>query len=172
MFDEVTYHRNVGRNVLTVRKKLVSEPVTHRSRPEKTEVGTLDVSKQWPPFAQDRMGAGTQVESRRSGTVVIVTPRDRFDTNSALEVERMLMNHIERGERRIVLDLSHIAYISSIGLRVILKAVTAMTGRGGRIVLSGGNEQVHTVLQFSGALIMNLHAATLEAALSKVQEPG
>jgi sigma-B regulation protein RsbU (phosphoserine phosphatase) len=172
MFDEVTYHRNVGRNVLTVRKKLVSEPVTQRSRPEKTEVGTLDVSKQWPPFAQDRMGAGTQVESRRSGTVVIVTPRDRFDTNSALEVERMLMNHIERGERRIVLDLSHIAYISSIGLRVILKAVTAMTGRGGRIVLSGGNEQVHTVLQFSGALIMNLHAATLEAALSKVQEPG
>ena len=171
MFDEVTYHRNVGRNVLTVRKKLVSQPVTQPSRPAKAEVGTIEVSTQWPLFAQDTRGAGTPVDSRRSGTVVIVTPRDRFDTNSALGVERMLMDHIERGERRIVLDLSHISYISSIGLRVILKAVTAMMERGGRVVLSGGNEQVHTVLQFSGAVMMNLHAATLEAALSKIQEP-
>lgn len=68
---------------------------------------------------------------------MIVAPRDRFDTNSAPEVEQILTDHIERGERRIVLDLSHISYISSIGLRVILKAAMDMTGRGGRLVLAG-----------------------------------
>jgi anti-anti-sigma factor len=112
------------------------------------------------------------VVSRQSGAVVIVTPQDRFDTNSGPEVERVLIDHIERGERRIVLDLSHISYISSIGLRVILKAVMAMTRTGGRMVLCGGNDQVRTVLQLSGAMVMSLHASTLEEAVSKVQGAG
>jgi anti-anti-sigma regulatory factor len=53
---------------------------------------------------------------------------------------------------------------------VILKAVMTMTRMGGRIVLSGGNEHVGTVLQLSGALMMSLHASTLEDAVSKVKE--
>lgn len=103
---------------------------------------------------------------------MIVTPQNRFDTNSAPEVERILTHSIERGERRIVLDLSRISYISSIGLRVILKAVMTMTRTGGRVVLSGGNDHVRTVLQLSGALMMSLHASTLEDAIAKVRETG
>lgn len=110
------------------------------------------------------------VASRQNGTVMIVTPRGRFDTNGAPEVERVLTDHIERGEKQIVLDLAQIDYVSSIGLRVILKAVMAMTRTGGRVVLCGGNDQVRTVLQLSGAMIMALHTPTLDAALSKVQE--
>jgi anti-anti-sigma factor len=110
------------------------------------------------------------VTSRQNGTVTIVTPRGRFDTNGAPEVERVLMDHIERGEKQIVLELSQIDYVSSIGLRVILKAVMAMTRTGGRVVLCGGNDQVRTVFQLSGAMIMALHAPTLDAALSKIQE--
>jgi anti-sigma B factor antagonist len=112
------------------------------------------------------------VESRQSGAVAIVTPKDRFDTNSAPEVERVLTEHIERGTRQIVLDLSHISYISSIGLRVILKAVMTMTRVGGRLVLCAGNDQVRTVIQLSGALMVSLHAPTLEEALLKVQAGG
>ena len=112
------------------------------------------------------------VESYRNGTVVIVTPKDRFDTNSAPEVERVLTEHIEHGERQIVLDLSGISYISSIGLRVILKAAMAMIRAGGRVVLCGGNDQVRTVLQLSGAMIMSLYAATLDQAISKIQGEG
>lgn len=109
------------------------------------------------------------VTSHRSGDVMIVTPKNRFDTNSAPEVERILMEHIERGERQIVLDLSQISYISSIGLRVILKAVMTMSRTGGRVVLSGGNDHVRTVLQLSGAMVMSLHASTLEDAIAKVR---
>jgi len=48
--------------------------------------------------------------------------------------------------------------------------VMAMIRTGGRVVLCGGNDQVRTVLQLSGATIMSLYAATLEEALSRVQE--
>ena len=112
------------------------------------------------------------VVSRESGAVVIVTPQGRFDTNGSPEVERVLTDHIARGARRIVLDLSHIEYISSIGLRVILKTVMAMSRTGGKVALCGGNDHSRTVLQLSGVMSMNLYASTLEEALAKVQASG
>lgn len=170
MFDEVTYHRNVGRNVLTVKKKLASEPPTSLKRPDRAGFSAFEVERLPQSSGQDIRRVEMSVESRRNGTAMIVTPKDRFDTNSAPEVERVLTDHIGRGERQIVLDLSDISYISSIGLRVILKAVMAMIRTGGRVVLCGGNDQVRTVLQLSGAMIMSLYAATLDEALSKIQE--
>ena len=71
--------------------------------------------------------------------------------------------------QRIVLDLSHIEYISSIGLRVILKTVMAMNRTGGRVVLCGGNDHSRTVLQLSGVMSMNMYVATLEEAVARVQ---
>ncbi|HEY5932369.1 MAG TPA: anti-sigma factor antagonist, partial [Nitrospira sp.] len=171
MFDEVTYRRNVGRNVLMVKKKLVSKAETPSSHADVTGISAIEVGRHPQQSGQDTRRVEMSVESHRNGTVVIVTPKDRFDTNSAPEVERVLTGHIEHGERQIVLDLSSISYISSIGLRVILKAVMAMIRTGGRVVLCGGNDQVRTVLQLSGAMIMSLYAATLEDALSKVREP-
>lgn len=171
MFDEVSYHRNVGRNVLTVKKRLVSKAESPSSYADLTEISAIEVGRHPQQSGQDTRRVTMSVESRRSGAVVIVTPKDRFDTNSAPEVERVLTDYIERGERQIVLDLSSISYISSIGLRVILKAVMAMIRTGGRVVLCGGNDQVRTVLQLSGATIMSLYAATLEDALSKVRDP-
>lgn len=169
MFDEVTYHRNVGRNVLVVRKKLASKVEAPSSHADVTGISAIEVGRHPHQSGQDIRRVNMSVESRRNGAVMIVTPQARFDTNSAPEVERVLTGHIESGERRIVLDLSSISYISSIGLRVILKAVMAMIRTGGRVVLCGGNDQVRTVLQLSGATIMSLYAATLEEALSRVQ---
>ncbi len=169
MFDEVTYHRDVGRNVLTVKKKLVSEGAPPESRATQP-ISTRAVETQPPPLHHEPIDVRSHVESDRRGSVVVVTPKNRFDTNSAPEIERVLMDHIAGGERRIVLDLSHLSYISSIGLRVILKSVMVMTGLGGKLVLSGGNEQVRMVLQLSGALIISLHTSTVEDAQSTLRE--
>lgn len=170
MFDEVTYHRKVGRNVLTIKKKLVSETSAPSSRTDKTGISSLEVERQPAPSRESAQRTSIDVETRRSGTVLTIIPRERFDTNSAPEVERVLMDQIGRGERQIILDLSRISYISSIGLRVILKAVVALMQTNGKLVLSGGSDHVRTVLQLSGALMMSLHASTLDEALSKVRE--
>lgn len=170
MFDEVSYHRNVGRNVLTVKKKLAFTRSSTTKPPDKTGIHAFDVERLPLPSHEDPRNIDKSVESRRSGAVMIVTPQARFDTNSSPGIERILMDHIGQGERRIVLDLSHISYISSIGLRVILKAVKVMTRTDGKMVLCGGNDHVRIVLQLSGALMMSLYASSLEEALSKVQE--
>lgn len=172
LFDEVIYHRNVGRNVLTMKKTLASKAPSPIKHTDMTGISAFEIGRYPQQSRQDSRRIDMSVESRRSGAVVIVTPQDRFDTNSAPETERILTDHIERGEKRIVIDLSNISYISSIGLRVILKAVMAMSRTGGRVVLCDGNDHVRTVLQLSGAMVMSLHASTLEQALSKVQEIG
>jgi len=105
---------------------------------------------------------------RENGAVVIVAPQGRFDTNGSPEVERVLTDHIARGAKRIVLDLSRIEYISSIGLRVILKTMMAMNRTGGKILLCGGNDHSRTVLQMSGVMGMNIYAANVEEAIVRV----
>ncbi|MBK9306471.1 MAG: anti-sigma factor antagonist [Nitrospira sp.] len=170
MFDEVTYHRKVGRNVLSIKKKLVAEQAVPSGRPNMTGINALGAERRPHAAHEDSRRVSMGVEIQHRETVCIVIPRDRFDTNSAPEVERVLMDQIGRGERQIILDLSQISYISSIGLRVILKAVVAMMQTGGKVVLCGGNDHVRTVLQLSGALMMSLHASTLDEAFSKVHE--
>ena len=172
MFDEVVYRRNVGRNVLTLKKKLTSEASAPVSRDDEAMIQAYDVGKYPELPREDSRGGEVRVKSYQSGAVVIVTPEDRFDTNSAPEIEHVLMDHIERGARQMVLDLSHISYISSIGLRVILRVVLTMTRVGGRMMLCGGTDQVCTVIQLSGGLMVSLHVPTLEEALSKVQAAG
>ena len=109
------------------------------------------------------------VLSSKSGNVFIVTPQERLDTNSAPDVDKVISDNIESGETKIVIDLSQIAYISSMGLRVILKTVMTMMRKDGKVALCGGNDQVLTVLQLSGAMIAGLHVPTLEEAVKKVQ---
>ncbi|RPH75390.1 MAG: hypothetical protein EHM80_16315, partial [Nitrospiraceae bacterium] len=93
MFDEVTYHRNVRRNVLTIKKRLVSGTAGSSSRTDMTGISALDVGRLPQELPEDSRKDGGGVEIRHSGTVLIVTPRDRFDTNSAPEVERVLTHH-------------------------------------------------------------------------------
>ncbi|MCS6897050.1 MAG: SpoIIE family protein phosphatase, partial [Nitrospira sp.] len=168
MFDEVTYRRNVGRNILTLKKKLV--PGTTATAGHAASVGSaVEVEKEPPLSARSTGQTVGNVETWRSGAAVVVVPRDRFDTNSAPAVEHVIASHIEGGERRIVLDLSRISYISSIGLRVIVKTVMTLMRRSGHVALFGGNEHVRTVLRLSGSLLTSLHVSTLEEALFKVQ---
>jgi stage II sporulation protein AA (anti-sigma F factor antagonist) len=100
---------------------------------------------------------------------MIVTPQDQLDTNSAPDVEKVLTDHIKRGETRIVIDLSHVGYISSMGLRAILNTVMAIIRKDGKVVLCGGNDQVLNVLRLSGGMIMALHTPTLEEATARIQ---
>lgn len=109
------------------------------------------------------------VLSSKSGNVFIVTPQGQLDTNSAPDADKLLSENIERGETKIVIDLSQIDYISSMGLRVILKTVSTMMRKDGKVALCGGNDQVLNVLQLSGAMITVLHVPTLEEAVKKIQ---
>src|SRR5262245_50944716 len=51
---------------------------------------------------------------------------------------------------RLAVDLSSVSFVASIGLRTLLTAARAQSGRGGTMVLYAPNEMVRKVLETSG----------------------
>ena len=60
MFDDVTYHRKVGRNVLTIKKKLVAGKPAPSVRPDTTGISALEVERLPQQMHEEagRVGAG------------------------------------------------------------------------------------------------------------------
>ena len=72
----------------------------------------------------------------------------RLDTTTAPEFESELEASLD-GVDKLVLDLKDVAYISSAGLRVILKA-QKLTKAGGRMKVTGVNAMVMEVFEITG----------------------
>lgn len=90
------------------------------------------------------------IEKKTENEKVILAISGRLDTQTAPELEKELDN-LEEGCKELVLDMSELAYISSAGLRVILKAQKYMSAKG-EMKLIGVNESVMEVFEITGFL--------------------
>ena len=59
----------------------------------------------------------------------------RLDSNTAPDLETTVFRAIEQGARHMVMDFEALAYISSAGLRVILKTAKDLKRREGNLIL-------------------------------------
>jgi anti-anti-sigma factor len=99
--------------------------------------------------------------------VVIAMSGEQLDSNTSPEAEELLVGQIEAGETRIVLDFSKTEYISSAGLRVIMKIAILLKDKDGGLALCNGNEQIYEVLEISGFLnIVNYYSSFEEAVVA------
>jgi len=101
--------------------------------------------------------------------VFVVMPNGRLDTNNAPQAEKLLVENISAGEKRVIFDFSKTDYISSAGLRVILQTAK-LVRKDGRVVLCNTNEQIYEVLEISGFLDMIKHCSDLREAMQAVSE--
>lgn len=102
------------------------------------------------------------------GGVFIVVAAGRLDTNTAPEAEALITDGIENGESKVVIDFSKTDYISSAGLRVILKTAKLLKPKNGAVALCNANEQIEEVLEISGFLGMISLYESLDEAISAV----
>ena len=101
--------------------------------------------------------------------VFVVMPNGRLDTNNYMDAEKLVASHVEAGDKKVIFDFSKTDYISSAGLRVILKAAK-LVHKDGKIALCNSNEQIHEVLEISGFLDMLNHYGNLEEAMQSVAD--
>lgn len=102
--------------------------------------------------------------STKNAGVLIVKPSGRLDTQTAPEADQLISSAIEQGETRLLVDFGQTNYISSAGLRVLLKATKQLKQAGGTFALCDANEQIREVLEISGfATIMPCYASLDEA---------
>ena len=74
----------------------------------------------------------------------------RLDSNTAVGFEEKLFECIEDGNQKLILDFKDLDYISSAGLRVILKATKNLKNADGKLVLCAMQDYVKEVFEISG----------------------
>ena len=95
------------------------------------------------------------IEKNANGAVVTLKIIGRLDTSTAPALEAAIDDCIA-GVQELVLDCSALEYVSSAGLRVILKAQKQMNVQGD-MKLTGVNETVMEVFDITGfADVLNI----------------
>ena len=88
------------------------------------------------------------INKKTEQSTLFLAPVGRLDTTTAPELEAELEASLS-GVKHFVLDLKDVVYVSSAGLRVILKAQKIMKPHGGMKVV-GVNDTVMEVFEITG----------------------
>ncbi len=121
---------------------------------------------------------GLRILEEASAAALVVAPVGRVDSSTAGDLERRLLERLAEGERRVVIDLADVQYISSAGLRVLLLTLNKLRSAGGRLVLCSMGQSVREVFELAGfTTIFTIEASRglaqariLEAATSRREE--
>ncbi len=90
-----------------------------------------------------------QIEDRHEGPVLIVKPMEpALDAYAAGSFRDHMAGHIQGGDRRIVLDLSHIQFLDSTGLGAIVSSYKRLEGDG-TVVICHAGEMVMDVFRLT-----------------------
>ena len=88
--------------------------------------------------------------SRKAWEIVTVT--GHLDSSSAADFDVYCTALVDKGVTRIALDLAGIKYLSSAGLRCVIKLQKALKAGGGRMALCAPSEPAVMVLRLAGLL--------------------
>ena len=89
------------------------------------------------------------ITKEQSGSSLTYILEGRLDTLTAPELEKEIEKPMT-GVTELILDLRGVEYISSAGLRVLLKAQKMMNGRGGAMKVKEPCEIVKEVFDVTG----------------------
>ena len=89
-----------------------------------------------------------QINYNKDAEKLTVAPEGRLDTATALEFEKTL-GELLNGVSDLILDMKKVTYVSSAGLRVLLKLQKIMFNQG-KMKLIGVNDTVMEVLEITG----------------------
>jgi anti-sigma B factor antagonist len=104
-------------------------------------------------------------EERRDG-ILVLAPSGRLDSVTSADLEQRLV--AVREERRLVVDLAGVEYVSSAGLRVFLKLARRVKDAGGELLLCAMGEPVRQVFDLAGFLPLFAIEASRERALTRL----
>ena len=90
------------------------------------------------------------IEKKINGEELTLIVSGRLDTQTAPELENEL-DAVLSGLKELIFDMTNLEYVSSAGLRVILKAQKAMNVQGS-MKLIGVNDSIMEVFDITGFL--------------------
>jgi anti-sigma B factor antagonist len=111
---------------------------------------------------------GLEVIEETSDGILVVSPVGRVDSGTAGTLEKRLLERLAQGERRVVIDLGDVSYISSAGLRVLLLILNKLKALGGRLALCSMGHSVREVFELAGFTTIFVIEGSRELARARV----
>ena len=88
--------------------------------------------------------------TRKVYDVLVVDMAGKLDTQTSGEAGDRMVEIAQGGDKQIVLNLEKLGYVSSAGLRIILRASKLLQTNRGELKICNANGVVKEVLQTSG----------------------
>lgn len=95
---------------------------------------------------------------------VRVALKGRLDTHTYLQCEQRLAPLLTTPKRVLVFDMAQLDYMSSMGLRVVMKTSKALAAIGGKCLLTRLQPSIRTVIDIANALPSENIFASVEEA--------
>ena len=90
------------------------------------------------------------IESRTVDDVLVVSLDGDLDAFTVQEVKKQMIQFIEEGYRKIVVNLSKVRYINSTSIGVIVSRLRELKARQGELVLAELSDRVNRILTLVG----------------------
>jgi anti-anti-sigma factor len=91
-----------------------------------------------------------EISTRSVGNALVVALEGQLDAYWAGETERELWSQLDQGYHWLVIDLAALTYLSSGGLRSLLRVHRRLADLGGKLALAAPQPYVRNVLDISG----------------------
>lgn len=107
---------------------------------------------------------GLKITLKEIKDIVVIEFIGTLDTNTSPEAEVEILKSLEKGAKKMVLDLENTRYVSSAGLRIFLATAKRIMANSGSVILCHPNKIVKEILDVSGfSTIMDVKATVEEA---------
>ena len=106
-----------------------------------------------------------EIIEEKQDAISIFKLNGRLDSNTSQGFEKKIFDAISDGSKNMIVDFKDLDYISSAGLRVILKATKALNREEGKIMLCTMQDYVKEVFEIAGFDSFLPIVATMDEAL-------
>ena len=89
------------------------------------------------------------ITKKAEGDALTLALEGRLDTATSPQLDEELDASLE-GVRELTLDLTDLKYVSSAGLRVLLRAQRKMNAAKGKLLVTGVNESIMEIFEITG----------------------
>ncbi len=109
-----------------------------------------------------------EISTKQTGAATIVYLKGKLDALTCSAVETELSTLLEAGRLKLVLDFGELTYISSAGLRILLKTAKQVKALSGELILCSMKDFIKEVFDVSGFSGIMTITENCEKALDKL----
>lgn len=92
----------------------------------------------------------TDFNLEQKGNVMILRINGRLDAVSSPLVEKRVFEAVSEGSSNLVMDMSHVGYLSSAGMRMLLSTTKKLRAMSGKLAVCNVTTSVVDILKMSG----------------------